>query len=557
MKRTCPVSGRIFELRPEDLQFYERMDVPVPEIHPDEMLRQLMACRNEWKLYRRKCDKTGDPIISAYHSDVPFPVYKNAIWWGDSWDAMDYGRDFDLKKPFFEQFFALRNQVPREGTSVFNSENCDYNGHTRECKNCYMMGLAVGNEDCYYSYWVVGNKDIVDCRMVNNSELCYECVNCEKCFECVMMHNSANCNDCHFSYQLRGCDHCIGCNNLERKSYYIFNKKVTPKEFEVLKKQIFDGSHERWTQGTEYFQKMWDAGLHRYAYGMNYENCEGDVIINSKNCWHSFEVVECEDCAYNVSAGNAKNIYHSHSAGWPGCELVHSSSVTRGSHDIRFCYYTWFSSDLTYCDSCVSCQNCFGCVGLKHKQFCILNKQYSREEYLVLRDKIIAHMKKSPFVSPFAKWEGTEWGKFPPQMSTFAYNETAAYDYFPLTKKEVAERGYTWYEAPELKISGEKIHIPDSLHEVDDSICDQVLVCEKTGRQYKIQKGELEFYRRLNLPIPRLCPDARRAERTKKVNPYRIFPRKCHVCKKEILSAFSPERSEHIACEKCYLESLQ
>lgn len=34
-----------------------------------------------------------------------------------------------------------------------------------------------------------------------------------------------------------------------------------------------------------------------------------------------------------------------------------------------------------YTSYCSECKNCFGCAGLRNKEFCAFNKQYSREEY--------------------------------------------------------------------------------------------------------------------------------------------------------------------------------
>jgi hypothetical protein len=31
---------------------------------------------------------------------------------------------------------------------------------------------------------------------------------------------------------------------------------------------------------------------------------------------------------------------------------------------------------------CHDCQSCLGCVGLRHKRYCILNRQFKKEEYL-------------------------------------------------------------------------------------------------------------------------------------------------------------------------------
>jgi len=50
------------------------------------------------------------------------------------------------------------------------------------------------------------------------------------------------------------------------------------------------------------------------------------------------------------------------------------------------------NSELLYCDYCMNCQNCFGCAGLKNQQYCILNKQYTKEEYEKLVPQIIEKM---------------------------------------------------------------------------------------------------------------------------------------------------------------------
>ena len=128
-------------------KFFQKMGVPKTELSFQQALQQLMAFRNEWKLHRRKCDFTGEEILSAYSEDVPFPVYKNEVWWGDGWNPLDYGRKFDFSKPFFEQLKQLQAEVPREGTSVFRSENCAYNGHIRESRNCYMNSLVYRCEE--------------------------------------------------------------------------------------------------------------------------------------------------------------------------------------------------------------------------------------------------------------------------------------------------------------------------------------------------------------------------------------------------------------------------
>src|SRR3989338_2985453 len=124
MFQTCSVSGKKYTVTDREAAFAKHMDMSLSDLCPEERFRQLMAARNEWKLYHRTCDATGEKILSAYPPDSPYTVYRNDIWWGDSWDALDYGMDFDFNRPFFDQFFELQKKVPREGTSVFQSENC-------------------------------------------------------------------------------------------------------------------------------------------------------------------------------------------------------------------------------------------------------------------------------------------------------------------------------------------------------------------------------------------------------------------------------------------------
>ena len=145
MQNTAPTAESL------EAAFLKEIDMPALDLTPKERMQQLMATRNEWKLYHRKCDATGEKILSAYPANSPYKVYKNAVWWGDSWEALEYGRDYDFSRPFFDQFYELQLDVPREGTSVFDSENCEYNSHVRYSKNCYLNSLLVRGEDIYYS----------------------------------------------------------------------------------------------------------------------------------------------------------------------------------------------------------------------------------------------------------------------------------------------------------------------------------------------------------------------------------------------------------------------
>lgn len=544
---TCKECKQNFDVTGKEREFCEKFFVPTPGICRECRMRELMAFRNEWKLYRRKCDKTGEEIISAYRPDSPFKVYKNEIWWGNSWNALDYGRAYEFGRPFFEQFADLQKVVPREGTSVFSSENCDYNSHIRESKNCYMNSLIYQCEDTHYSYWMVHDKDVLDSMCTNESEKCYNCTSVNGGYDCVQLEESNNCSGCYFSFQLRGCDHCIYCTNLVNKSYHMFNKPCTKDEFEQTKKRLLNGTHSRWKESYNHYLDVRRQADHRAVHNLNCENVTGDHLYNCKNLEECFEGFDTEEGVNAVSLDRSKMVQSSYSAGWPGCEGVYECCVSRGSKDIAFCTYTWFSGSMRYCDGCNSCDSCLGCIGLQHKKHCILNQQYTKAEYEALLPKIIGHMKSTG-----------EWGRFfPHSLSPYTYNESPAQDYYPLNKEGAKKLGWRWLEKDEKEYRSASVaNIPDDIKDVKDSIVDEILACEDCRKNYKIIKQELKFYRMMNLPIPRKCSDCRHKIRMALRNPLRLFDRFCGNCMKAVKSSYAPNRTEKILCEECFLKAV-
>jgi hypothetical protein len=573
MLRNCTITGKHFTIHPFEEEMCKHFNIPLPTTHPQERLREVMAYRNEWKLYPRKCDKTGEKILSAYPQESPFPVYKYSEWWGDSWEGLDYGRDYDFNRPFFEQFAELQKVVPREGTSVFDCENCDYNSHWRTSKNCYMNSLGYENEDIIYSYWIGWCKNISDSMYTYYSELCYNSIEADKCYNCISIQECENCSDCYFSFQLRNCKNCIFSSNLTNKDYYIFNRQASKEEFEETKKKLFDGSWKKWQEANRQFKKLKQDSIHRAVHNNNCENIEGDYLHDSRNCFECYDGSNGnEDCYNCISIGDSKNIQNTYSAGWTGCQYVQQSSVVRGCNNIAFCTYTWNSNDCMYMDSCMSCSDCFGCIGLKHKKFCILNKQYTEEEYKALLPKIIEHMKNDggEAVNPTADLPCTgaerlghgrrsgSWGKFfPPWLNPFAYNESAAQEQAPLAREEALKRGYRWNKKNETNYKPATYQLTDNISDTPNTITDKILACTDCSRNYKIIPQELKIYRQWNLPIPRKCSYCRHSYRMSLRNPRQLWKRQCDKCQKEVESTYSPERPETVYCEECYLNSLK
>jgi len=148
--KKCKQCQKEFEVTDLDLAFLEKISptfagekfqIPTPTLCPHCRWQRRIAWRNEYALYKRKCDKTGADVVSKHHASSPFPVYHVKEWQGDSWNALDYGQDYDPMRPFFEQLAELINKVPRQ--NVLNDYMMDINSEYTNCaggsKNCYMI----------------------------------------------------------------------------------------------------------------------------------------------------------------------------------------------------------------------------------------------------------------------------------------------------------------------------------------------------------------------------------------------------------------------------------
>jgi len=217
------------------------------------------------------------------------------------------------------------------------------------------------------------------------------------------------------------------------------------------------------------------------------------------------------------------------------------------------------TNNLEYCDSCPSSSNLFGCIGLRSKQYCILNKQYTKEQYEELVPKIIKHMNDMPYID--SKGRIYKYGEFfPYEMSPFGYNETMAGYFFPLSKNEAKEKGYNWKDKIENKytITKKAEELADDIKDIDDSILNEVIECSVTKKAFKITPLELQFYRRMNIPIPRVHQDERYIKRLVLRNPMKLWHRSCmkEGCNNEFETSYAPERPEIIYCEQCYQKEV-
>ncbi|MFH1769140.1 MAG: hypothetical protein ABH833_00540 [Parcubacteria group bacterium] len=576
--KTCQNCKNQFTIEPDDFGFYEKIGVPAPMFCRLCRLQRRMMWRNERTFYKRICDLCKKNIISTYNEDVPFPVYCQKCWWGDEWDPKSYGRDFDFSRSFFEQYQELLDSTP--ALSIMNdneiaSVNSEYAYDFAFAKNCYLTAAGWYSEYIFYSYYTCYDKEILDSYMILNSELCYECVDAERDSRCKYCIQCFDCMDCIFSFDLRGCNDCILSVNLRNKSYCILNKQYTKEEYEIKKKEMQFNRRDKVEEYKKQFNELILKYPRKYALILKSVNSTGHVIENSKNAKMCFGVGDIENSKYLMSVDGAKDCYD---VGNTGQSELSYESVTpdQANRDI-FTIYCWKCTNAYYSNNCHSCQNIFGCSNMKSSQYCILNKQYSKDEYDNMTKRIISHME-----------ETGEYGEFfPADLSPYAYNETQAHEYFPLDKEQAVEEGYRWRDKikKDYKITIEPKDVPFTISEISENITEEVIGCEHEGKcnekctvAFKIHPYEYQFYKKMNVPLPVLCPNCRFYKRIELYrNPPKLWRRKCQCagqtsgnelykntalqhqshspdqhCSEEFETSYSPDRKEIVYCEKCY-----
>lgn len=530
---TCQHCSGDFSITQEDLDFYEKIDVPPPRLCPTCRHQRRLALRNELHLYKRSCDLCKKKIISIFSQTSEYTVYCNTCWWSDSWDPADYAKEYDPQRSFFDQFSELEKSVPH--FALFqdqSSENCEYTNYGISNKSCY-LALCAYSEDVYYSHGAIQSKSCIDVTKAVGCELCYECVDCTNCYNVLFSKNATNCRDSSFLEDCRGCSDCFCSSGLVNGRFVFNNEQLTEAEYRERMKNIIFTSESI----ENYKKKLKEISRKipkKYMHGLNNQNVSGDYLTNCNNLTQCFDCLnECESLAYCDYCGLKCRECYDCSYGGVGMELCYEMNGIVTAYNSKFIYTGRNIQNCSYSHYIYSCENLFGCVGLRQKKNFILNKEYSDEDYSATRIEILKNMK-----------ERGEYGEFfPIRLSPFAYNESVAHEHYPLTEEAAVAIGSSWKELPHR--AEESSEIEAGMH-----------TCKKCNNQFHLIKQEITFYEKRKLPSPQLCPRCRHEERFKERNPRKLWYRACVQCGVEIQTAYSPAHPEIIYCEKCYLDEM-
>lgn len=527
-----------FNITDDDVAFYDKISptfawkkyqIPSPTFCPDCRMQRRMAHKNFFKLYKRKSSLSWKNMISMYHENTDFPVYNLQERRSDQRNPLEYGIEVDNTKTFFDQLQELHKKVPKMNTFAVNCENSDYTNGAAWSKNCYLMFWCLDNEDCSYGHIVRRSKNCIDCLYTYESENCYQCVDCLRCYNVLYGTDIEDCSDSKFLLHCKNCKNCFGCVWLHDKEYCIFNQQYSPKEYVEKMKEIKLKTVEDFEKISGKVEELIKSSTVKHFHGYTSEDVTWDYIYYSNNIHKSYDIKKWENLKYCATLEKYEDSYDCNYSG--GSQLCYES-VASSSYRALFSLNSFADcSNIYYCEHCFGCDHCFGCVSLKNKKYCILNKQYSKEEYEKIVGQIIEWL--------IIEWQ--RWEYMPFSLSAFGYNETITQEYFPLTKEEALKQWFkrSDYEAPFPK-----------------SDAKDVIICEVSWKPFRLIPQEVEFYKKHNLPIPTKHPDIRHAERMKLRNPRKLRARQCAKCWIDVQTTYAPERPEVVYCETCYNKEI-
>ena len=591
---TCKYCGEEFPLFDLEKEMLDKHGFKYRDYCSECNFKLLNIFINNKYLYHRKDSKSNKKLISLISEDFEWDVidvndYKKLL-------VDDFAIKFqkDLWDDIFSDFYELVKSFPKPSRLTYPSvENWEYSSDVWWCKNVYLSHCIFYDcENIFYSFnTFLSSKNIYSSYSILNSSNIYfsrNASNSHNIFNCFDIWNSS---DLLYCRGMNNCKNCIFSCNQTNKSYLIFNKQYNKEEYQKLKTDILEKlSNKKWEEELlERYEKFLQENLVQQSLDMiNAEKSVWEGIIDSKNVINCFGAKDTENCI------NVMNIWSSNLINNNICNSTKTWDVENSIWSISFWWNTYEafyslslveSKNIYYSIDIESSEECMFCIWLRAKKYHILNKWYSKDQYFFIKEKLISKLKK----------EWTWWEPLSHHLSPYPYNDTLAYDFYKVNKiiysdsrEEIIDKDAKWiitlnsndfisdwtldlWWKEKIKIKwrtkDKEINIPEnastieskqlpSIQEVDNSILDKVIICEKSKRPYRIMPSELNFLKKYNLALPTLHNDLR-IDKLRSYRPiWQMHLWVCDKCNKECLTVFKNKTKYRVYCSGCYREFM-
>ncbi len=542
-----------FNITNEDITFLKSFKVPPPNFCPTCRRMRRFVHLGLLRLFKIPCDVPGhsESMISVFSSDCPFPVYDYKYYIEGDFDPLSYGINYTKGMDLMEVLTALRKQfpVPSFMNRDFSSINSEYSNGGRDTKNVYYAGGCFNTENAWYCNLVNKSKDIMDSRAVNKSDHVYSSAFVDFIYKSSFVYFSKSCTDSMFLFDCRNSTDCFGCVGLRNSRYSVWNVQLSKEAYLEFMQTVYPLTREKIKV---YKIKFWELVKNtpiNASMNTSIENVSGVLLENSKNL---FDVTDSERSENIRHADGCLGHHDSMDVTFSGGSnmLYSAANVGSSSSNVKFSVGCKFCTNSEFVFNSKNIDHCFMSFGLQNKSYCVLNKQYTPEEYFILVDKIKTDM----------LGQGTYGDGLGFEFSAQAYNFSHAQVSFPLTDEEIKKfGGYVAYE-PDTNSGNTKFissdDVPTTIEETPDTIINSAILCEVTNRPFRITPSELQFYRVMKLPIPSIHPSVRIQNYFNMVPLSVSYDTTCAKCSKNTLSIFDPKEGYTLYCEKCYQQEV-
>jgi len=431
---------------------------------------------------------------------------------------IDY--DWDLIKNFWD----LYKSIPMYSLFQFKVENVDYTDNVYNSKSSYLSnGVIHDCENVLYSFYIK-----LSCTNIFNSFMVWD--NCDnvffgawiiKSYNIFYSKNIYNSSNIWFSSNLTWCRECIFCDWLENASYCIANKKYKKEEYWEKKKEILSKKENF----HNYYLKVKSEWLWPQSINIKWRFLP--FCSDLENAFFSYNVHSWRNNILMWSKDWNKDFYDCFAWWSPKWDRYYGCCfIGTYSYDLYMCTNIDSSSNCYYSNWLTNCHFCIWCVWLKNKSYCILNKQYSKEEWEKIAIKIFTQMEQDWIL----------WDFFPWKLNPFYFNDTVANLIWWFTKEEVVK---DWYMRRDEKV---KVDIPEWIEMIRNSFQQEnplsqasfseekkvarirslddfqwydedwnwyldpeilnVVIVDKKWNYYRVIKMEYDFLMKYGLPLP-------------------------------------------------------
>ncbi|MBI2485024.1 hypothetical protein HYW18_02680 [Candidatus Uhrbacteria bacterium] len=553
-ERTCKLTGKRWTMDEDEIEICRKFSVPPSAVAPQTRWQHHGAWYVGFQLWYQKHPETGAPVICTVHPSSGVKVLPDKEWFTK--DFVHAGRDVDVVAPFFPQWRALQLAVPmpanRNHIEPVNSVAFVSQGD----ENSMFVG-ASKTKDSLYCHVAMDTEDSAEVYQGFAIQSSFNIVHSRRIYECQFVRESADCMKSAFLFDCRNCENCFGATNRRNAKYLWFNEQLTKTEWERRRAGVGLGSRVVAETHLKQFRDLMERdAVWPENFNEQVSDSSGEYLTKTTRVTDSYF---CEDGATdlthcNFSVGRAERCAYT---GYPvgSADVYYSASLNR-SQMCKFCFLTIGSRNMEYCLLCYNCEDCFGCVGLQHKKFCILNKQYTEAEYWETVDALKCAM-----------LERGEYGEFfPAGYSPSYWKDSGAPVWFGMTEEEARGIGCMFYDpegdgavgdlatAAQCKnVSELPDHCKDLAKWANVALYDDV-----ARRRFSLIPQEVDFYARHTIAPPRKHFIARMQDLWAEANCGVFMEAACTACGRQLRVAQNPAHAKRkFLCRTDYLAFLE